>query len=117
MHPLPKPGRACPLLGVAITPSSIAWACSWSAEPTSSSSTPSGASKAAPKGSVGLESVTISAHHFWMELMGEKGILSSCHSPSPRGTAVSPLWGKELEVPSYGCSHSGGQCYQWGQLN
>lgn len=117
MHPLPKPGRACPLLGVAITPSSIAWACSWSAEPTSSSSTPSGASKAAPKGSVGLESVAISAHHFWMELMGEKGILSSCHSPSPRGTAVSPLWGKELEVPSYGCSHSGGQCYQWGQLN
>lgn len=70
MHLLRKPGRACPLLGVAITPSNTAWACSWSAEPTSSSSTPSGASKATPKGTVGLESADL----FWMELMGKKGI-------------------------------------------
>lgn len=65
----------------------------------------------------GWKVLPTSADRFWMELMGKKGILSSCHSPSPRGTAVSPLWGKELEVPSCGCSHAGGQCHQWGQLN
>lgn len=97
-HPLSKPGRACPLLGVVITSSSIAWASSWSSEPTSSSSTPSDASKAPPKSSVELESVATSANNFWVELMGKIIILSSCHSPSPSVTTVgkgaggSQLW-------------------------
>lgn len=94
MHPLPEPGRACPLLGVVITPSSIAWACSWSSEPTSSSSTPSGASKAPPKGSVGLENAATSANNVCKELMGEKEVLCSCHSPSPRDTSCVTTVGK-----------------------
>lgn len=77
-----------------LVPSSIAWASSQSSEPTSSSSTPSGASKAPPKGSMELERVATNANNFWMELMGEKGILSSCHGPSPRGTSCVTTLGK-----------------------
>lgn len=48
--------------------------------------------------------------------MGKKRILSLSHGSIPGTQVVPPLRGKELEVPSCGYSHTGGQCRRWQHL-
>lgn len=102
--------RGAPPLPGWLSPPSIAWVC-WLLSPPTPPQTPS-TLHVLPKqpqraawGWKALAPVPTASVH----LVGKKRFLSSCHSPVPGAQLVPPLWGKELEMPSRGCSCARGQ--------
>lgn len=104
-HPLPKPGGAgllVPSPGGRYSPG-VTCVCPWSPEPTGSAPRSTlWCFQNSPKRQHGVGKSCHRCRPLWGVLMGKKRILSLCHGSIPGAQVVSPLRGKEPEVPSCG---------------